>query len=81
MAAIARDCPLQTPPNCGCAAASEGNTWLNLFDANDDCMVSIAEIQGNALVQSLLAPDVMIDGQNALSLGMRVTAVRAAFAP
>ncbi|HET9988995.1 MAG TPA: hypothetical protein VFQ65_10745 [Kofleriaceae bacterium] len=79
---IALDCgALTTPPGCGCADGSTGKTFVGLFDANHDCAVTIAEIKNNALIISLLAPDVTIDAMPALSLGVGVSAVHAAFTP
>jgi hypothetical protein len=82
---ITRDCPMATmPPGCGCAANSTGKTVLDLFDGDitgstKDCAVSVEEIKGNSLIQSLLAPDVTIDGVMALSLGIKVEATKATF--
>jgi hypothetical protein len=81
-AAEMADCPGTTPPDCGCAAGSTGKMYLNLFDtAPKDCAISLAEIRDAPLIKSLLAPDVLIDGQPALSVGFVVTAVKAAFTP
>jgi hypothetical protein len=83
--AIAEDCTMLTaPPGCGCAASSTGATILELFDgglpgSTKDCMVSVDEIKGNSLIQSLLAPDVDIDGVPALSLGIKIEAKKATF--
>jgi len=80
---IERDChDLATPPNCGCDSGSTGKTIIGLFDTiptDGDCMVTVEEIKTNSLIQSLLAPDVTIDGQDALSLGISVGAVKATF--
>jgi len=81
---IARDCTMLNMPNgnppCGCADGSTGKTLIGLFDTNPkDCMVTVMEIQNNTLIQSLLAPDVTIDGQMALSIGIKATAVGATF--
>jgi hypothetical protein len=80
-AAVARDCTdLVNPPNCGCANDSAGKTALGLFDINPrDCALSVEEVRDNSLVASLLAPDVTIDGQQALSVGVSGSAVRATF--
>jgi hypothetical protein len=81
-AAVAADCTTTTPPDCGCAASSTGRTMINLFDTNPkNCVISIDEIKNNTLIQSLFAPDVTIGGQQALSFGVAVTAVKATFAP
>lgn len=82
---VMKDCTMpQSPPTCGCASSSNGKTMLDLFDGDiagtqKDCMVSVAEVRGSSLMQSLFAPDVTIDGQMALSIGMRGSAVRAGF--
>ncbi len=75
---IARDCPNATLPNCTCTANSTGGTILGQFDKDPkDCMVSVAEIQNHPLIDSLLSPDVTIDGKAALSLGIKVKATKA----
>jgi hypothetical protein len=78
---VTRDCPTPTAADCGCPAGnSTGKTILNLFDNNPkNCIVTVEEIKGNTLLQSLLAPDVMIDGRAALSLGLKVKATGATF--
>jgi hypothetical protein len=80
---IERDCTEIDPPNppdCGCPSGTTGNTVLGLFDTDpQDCAVTVDEIKNNSLIQSLLAPDVTIDGEDALSLGLRVGAVSASF--
>ncbi len=83
--AIAEDCNmLASPPGCGCMAGSTGKTVLDLFDGGipgsmKNCAVSVEEIQQNSLIQSLLAPDVTIDGVKALSLGIKVEGTKATF--
>lgn len=78
---IAEDCNAPTsPPMCGCTSGSTGATVLNLFDAAPkDCMVTVDEIKNNSLIQSLLAPDVEINGKQALSLGIKVVTKKATF--
>jgi len=82
---ITRDCNMPaSPPTCGCMANSTGKTVLDLFDGDitgtaKDCAVSVEEIKGNSLIQSLLAPDVTIDGKQALSLGIKVEETKATF--
>jgi hypothetical protein len=54
--------------------------YLNLFDtAPKDCMVSFEELKNSPLLQSLFVPDVMVDGQPAMSFGFSATAVKATF--
>ena len=85
---IAEDCTMPTmPPGCGCMADSTGKTILGLFDTKladgsegKDCAVSVDEIKTNSLIVSLLAPDVTINGKEALSLGIKATAVKGEFA-
>jgi hypothetical protein len=84
---IMRDCSaLSTPPACGCMDGSTGKTVLGLFDTDPkDCSVTVAEIQNNSLIKSLLAPDVCSTATcaqpDALSLGIKLTAVKGAFTP
>jgi len=69
------------PPTCGCTSGSEGETLRGLFDTNHDCTISTTEIRTNSLIQSLIAPDVTLGGQQALSLGIGFTAASATFTP
>jgi hypothetical protein len=75
---IMADCmDLTAPPTCGCPSGSTGATILTLLDTTPkDCNVTVDEIRNNTLLKSLLAPDVTIDGQAALSLGLKVKAVK-----
>jgi hypothetical protein len=76
---VAADCNDTTPPLCGCTDGSTGKTVMNLFDTMPkDCILKVEEIQNNTLIKSLLAPDVTIGGTPALSLGIKVTAVKGA---
>ena len=73
-------CDPNGTPSCGCVSGSTGATILGLFDTDPkDCTVSLQEIQENQLIQSLLAPDVNINGTMALSLGVKITAVGGTF--
>jgi hypothetical protein len=86
---LARDCGTgtRTPPTCGCASGSTSVTLLLLFDGKDgtvaDCKISVAEIAGNAIIKSLLGPDVCsmdtCTAPDALSLGIQVQTVKATF--
>ena len=77
---ITEDCPTPAAEDCGCTSGSTGRTILNLFDTMPkDCGVTVDEIKNNTLIQSLLAPDVTIDGKMALSLGIKASAVKATF--
>ncbi|MEO8549911.1 MAG: hypothetical protein ABI678_08050 [Kofleriaceae bacterium] len=81
-AQIALDCTaLASPPQCGCAAGSTGKTDIDLFDTNHDCAVTVDELEASSLLQSLLASDVTIDNQPAVSFGVGISAVHAAFVP
>jgi hypothetical protein len=72
--------PSGTPP-CGCVSGSSGATVIGLFDTSHDCKISLSEVQNNSLLMSLLAPDVTVEGQMALSLGVGFTAVPGTFTP
>jgi hypothetical protein len=67
-------------PLCGCNT-STGQTVIRIFDktpaGNGDCKISVEELQNNQLIQSLLSPDVTINGVAALSIGISTTAVKA----
>ncbi len=72
----------KTPPACGCVSGSSGAQILTLFDTTPaDCTVSLDEIKDNSIIKTLLAPDVVINGVDALSLGIGVTAVKGTFTP
>lgn len=76
---IAEDCPTPAPPDCGCEPDSTGETLINTFDANDDCALTAAELAENPLIMGFLTPDVTIDGVDALSIGLKFTAVTAVY--
>jgi hypothetical protein len=76
-AVVAEDCP---SGYASCANESTGKTILDLFDSNDDDLVTDQEIRDNSLIQSLLAPDLDLDGNgenDALSVGFGFTAANA----
>lgn len=81
-ATVADECTnLASPPACGCPTGSDGKSALALFDkAPVDCAISLDEIKASALIQNLLEPDVTVEGEMALSLGVGATAVTANFA-
>ncbi|MBE7448883.1 MAG: hypothetical protein HS111_08310 [Kofleriaceae bacterium] len=72
-----------TPPNCGCQAGETGETLRGLFDKTPaDCMISDQEVQD--VVSGFLTPDIDLNGDgtnDALSLGIGVSAVAATFTP
>lgn len=84
---VARDC-MGTAPPC-CPAGSDGQTFIDLFDANADCVVDATEVSQSTFIASLLAPDVdLLDGGGApgsdgvpesLSFGVGFGAVAASF--
>jgi len=78
---IAEDCnPAGTPPACGCVADSTGETIISFFDDNPaDCAIDVEEIKNNGFIQSVLSPDVTINGVDALSLTVQTSAVKASF--
>ncbi len=75
---IAAGCTaLTSPPDCGCTGTAK--TVISIFDTNHDCAVTTDEVLTNGIVTSLLGPDVTIDGQKALSVGIKVAAEKATF--
>ena len=78
---VERDCDTPTQPDCGCISGSTGRTVIALLDTTPDCMVTAAEVGANTIINSLFAPDVMIDGQPAMSFGASVSLAKAHFTP
>jgi hypothetical protein len=78
-AQVALDCPGATPPSCECEPASQGETYLNTFDADASCVITTAELLENPLIQGFLAPDVTYEGVDGISIGVRLTGVTATF--
>jgi hypothetical protein len=78
---VAQDCvPASGPPECGCDAGSMGETVIGLFDTSPkDCTITYQEIRNNTLIQNLLSPDITIDGQPLVSVGVGASAVEARF--
>lgn len=87
---IDADCPLPRVgmPKCNCASDSTF-TIIGFFDGETpeeptaDCVVSLQEIANNMLIKPLLAPDVCstatCTAPDALSLGIKIDVVKAAF--
>lgn len=91
---IAQDCSDGTPPDACCAdPESQGAQVLQIFDENSDCLVPQEEFEQNAIVATLLDPDIDLldasgnyapnsDGtDDSLSLGIGFTATTATFTP
>ena len=51
---VDQDCPTKDT----CEAGSNGQTVLNIFDADDDGQITATELRENNLIEALLAPDV-----------------------
>lgn len=79
--AVYWDCdPFGTPPECGCTAGTAGEAVIAQLDKSpSDCGISLAEVQNDAMTATLLAPDVTVANQPALSIGFGVTAVSGSF--
>lgn len=85
---IARDCDA-TKANttnydrCGCATSpsqSTGDLVVSTFDTiTMDCNISADEINMNSLAMSILKPDLTLNGVQALSVGLKVSAKKATF--
>lgn len=81
-----------TANDCGCTAGSSGESVLNLFDSDSDCVVPVAELMSNGLIGATLRnPDVdLLDANgdfnpnsdgipDSLSLAIGFTAVNGSF--
>lgn len=78
---ISEDCT-GSGTDCGCTADSTGLTVLGIFDEDEDCTVTLEEIQTNSLIVTLLRSDVDTDGDgtaDALSIGVGATAISGTF--
>ncbi len=83
------DC-MGTSPDC-CTSGSTGETLLDLFDDDDNCVITLAELMESSLISSLLAPDVDLldaDGnfnprtdevKDSLSIGIGFSAINGAY--
>ena len=79
-AAITRDCPTPATADCGCAVGSAGKTFVDLFDTTPkNCTVSVDEIKNNTLIQSLFAADLTVEGQAAVSIGIKIVGTGAKY--
>jgi hypothetical protein len=78
---VVRDCTaLTSPPSCGCMTDSQGKSLLGLFDTTpQDCQISVDEVRNNPIIVSLFAPDLVVEGRDALSFGVHVHAVGATY--
>jgi hypothetical protein len=82
---VTRDCPGPGPDSC--ESGSSGENIQGLFDENNDLSITLVELQGNGLMQSVFSPDldlVKADGtpgtdgvSDAVSLGVGFRTVRA----
>ena len=71
----------RTPPSCGCEAGTRGAAALALLDGDDDCTATLAETR--AVIDDLVTFDLDLDldgVDDALSIGVGLSAVRASFA-
>jgi hypothetical protein len=82
-AVVARDCTTTTVPDCGCTGT--GAQLIGLLDLNPkDCVIGLDEVAKGPFA-GLLLPDVCSKAScganmtDALSLGVKVTAVKATF--
>lgn len=79
---LVRDCgpTPRTGADCGCGSGSTGSSILGFLDNDNNCDVTVAEV--SATIDSLLTLDIDLDGNDqndAVSLGVGVTAVKGAF--
>ena len=72
---------MQPASFCGCPVAEYGGRyWFGTFDTNPkDCVITDEEIISNSLYISLTSPDVAIEGEMLLSVGIGFEAVPASF--
>lgn len=75
-----------TAGKCDCPDPADSEAVTELLDISgpggtgpEDCKFDLAEVKKNPLLPVLLRPDVTIDGQEALSVGVGAKAVKATF--
>jgi hypothetical protein len=84
---IAKDCTaamanMQNYDRCGCLSTpqSTGDLIISTFDTiTMDCNISTDEINMNSLAMSIIKPDLTLDGVQALSIGLKVSAKKGTF--
>lgn len=79
---VMRDCSNVNPPSCGCLSGSAGESLIQFFDTTADCAITLAEVQSNGTLATVLAPDIDTDGDGAndgISCGVGFAAVPATF--
>src|SRR5205085_12416445 len=70
---IGEDCGKpETDRACGCPGGSRGELVQVYLDDDDNCRISTAELLASTVIRSLFAPDLKIDGVDALSFGIGV---------
>ncbi|MDB4954330.1 MAG: hypothetical protein JWO36_1899 [Myxococcales bacterium] len=68
---IASDCEAGAPPpDCGCPMGSPAASMIREFDPDHDCVITVDDLLATSWLNAVLAPDVTIDGQHALSFGI-----------
>lgn len=72
---VTRDCD----DACVCITDSNGDKLRRWFDANHDCRIDSSELATNTLIQSLITPDLNIEGEQLLSFGVGVELTSATF--
>jgi hypothetical protein len=58
---LAEDCPAATPPACNCTEGSQGESFLELFDQNEDCAISAFELDFCTIAGCGAAPPADLD--------------------
>ena len=70
--------PTGKPP-CGCIDNTRAELLQSTFDDDNNCEIGAAEVSSNGLVKSILAPDIVIDGEQLLSFGVGIEPATAMF--
>ena len=79
---VTRDCsgPATSANTCGCTAGTAGAEVRQFLDTNNDCKITLAELQSNSVFTSVLTPDTTLADQSlAVSVGFGMHAVPATF--
>lgn len=70
--------PLGNAP-CGCVGGTRADLLQDYMDTNNDCEITLAEVQHSSAVDALFTSDIRVAGQDGMSFGVGVTLVPATF--
>ncbi|MBX3161207.1 MAG: hypothetical protein KF773_34920 [Deltaproteobacteria bacterium] len=76
---LSRDCFQSPGQGCTCAPGSPGGFLDTTLDNDRDCFVSLPELESHPAIRSMRQADLNVEGTDAVSFGMEITAASATF--